>query len=202
MRVATFIVFEGGDGSGKSTQSRALFRRLRREGHAAGLTHEPGGTALGESIRRWLKGRQGQAPLSELFLFSAARAQLVEEVIRPSLQNEITVICDRFTASTVAYQGYGRGLDLALIHQLNQVASGGLAADLTVLLDLPAEVGLARKHRTADTFDAAPLEFHRRVREGYLWQAGQYPHSWLVLDATRPRKELAQEIWTKVQPFL
>jgi dTMP kinase len=173
------------------------------EGYQAYLTHEPGGTPLGEAVRRWLKRRQGLTPLTELFLFSSARAQLVADVIRPALQNGTTVICDRFTASTIAYQGYGRGLDLALIHQLNQTASGGLAPDLTVFLDLPAEVGLARKYGTVtDTFDSAPLEFHRRVREGYLQQARQHSDSWLVLDAIRPRQALAQEIWNKVQPLL
>jgi len=158
---------------------------------------------VGEAIRRWLKRRQGLTPLTELFLFSSARAQLVADVIRPSLQDATTVICDRFTASTVAYQGYGRGLDLALIQLVNQVASEGLSPDLTVFLDLPAEVGLARKYGTAaDTFDSAPLEFHRRVREGYLQQAQQHSHRWLILDATRPRQALAQEIWARVQPLL
>jgi dTMP kinase len=203
MRLSAFIVFEGGDGSGKSTQARALLRRLHQQGHPACLTREPGGTPLGETIRRWLKGGRNLAPSTELFLFAAARAQLVQEIIRPSLQSGITVICDRFTASTVAYQGYGRGLDLALIQKLNRVASGGLTPDLTALLDLPAEVGLVRKHDSGtDTYDAAPLEFHRRVREGYLWQAGQHPQDWLILDATQPRRVLAQEIWARVQTLL
>ena len=198
-----FIVFEGGDGSGKSTHSRALFRRLRQEGCPALLTREPGGTSLGEALRRWLKRGPGLAPLSELFLFTAARAQLVAEVIRPALQDGITVVCDRFTASTVAYQGYGRGLDLTLVHRLNQAASDGLAPDLTVLLDIPAEAALARKgSTTADTFDTAPLEFHRRVRHGYLAQAAQRPDRWLVLDATQPQRVVAREIWAKVQPLL
>ena len=135
--MALFIVFEGGDGSGKSVQSRALFRRLRQQGYPALLTREPGGSALGENLRRWLKRSQGLSPLTELSLFTAARSQLVAEVVRPTLQSGTMVICDRFTASTVAYQGYGRGLDLKLVQRLNRLASDGLAPDLTVLLDLP-----------------------------------------------------------------
>lgn len=198
-----FIVFEGGDGAGKSTQARALVRRLRRRNYAVLLTHEPGGTSLGESLRRTLKGRQTLSPWSELFLFAAARAQLVEEVVCPALQSGVNVICDRFIASTVAYQGYGRGLDLDLIHQLNLAATSGLSPDLTILLDLPVGVGLTRiGSADGDAFHQAPQEFHERVRRGYLDQAAQDPARWLVLDAGRPLQELSQEIWAKVQPLL
>ena len=198
-----FIVFEGGDGSGKSTQARALFRQLRSEGYPAMLTREPGGTPLGESIRRRLKTRRDVSPLSELFLFAAARAQLVQGVVGPALRDGITVVCDRFTASTLAYQGYGRGLDLALIGRVNGAATGGLAPDLIVLLDLPSELTATRKGKNLrDVYDAAPLAFHRKVREGYLSQAAQDPGRWLVLDATRPRRELNRDVWDKVQPLL
>lgn len=201
--MARFIVFEGGDGSGKTTQSRALYRRLQRRGYPTLLTHEPGGTPSGEAIRRWLKGPDKLSALSELLLFLAARAQLVESVIRPSLEQGTIVICDRYTASTVAYQGYGRELDLDLIGSLNGVASGGLAPDFTVLLDLPVEVALTRRGRCdADRFETAPAEFQRRVRRGYLAQAAEDPSRWLVLDGTRPRLELSSEIWAKVQPLL
>ena len=201
--MALFIVFEGCDGSGKTTQSRTLLHRLHREGCSALLAREPGGTPLGEAVRRWLKVPGSIAPLAEMLLFTSARAQLVSQVIRPALGDGVTVICDRFAPSTVAYQGYGRGLDLALIHQLNRLASDGLIPHLTVLLDLHPEAGLARKGATrTDSFDAAPLEFHRRVRQGYLAQAAEQPDRWLVLDATRPRRELAREIWAKVQPLL
>ena len=201
--MAAFIVFEGGDGSGKTTQVRALFRRLQSQGFPALLTHEPGGTPLGESIRRWLKTRRDLSPLSELFLFAAARAQLVQGVVGPALRDGITVVCDRYTASTVAYQGYGRGLDLGLIEQVNRAATGGLSPDLIVLLDLPSELAVARKGKTVrDGFDAAPLEFHGKVREAYLSQAAQDPGRWLVLDATRPSEELTGDIWNKVQPLL
>lgn len=198
-----FIVFEGGDGSGKSNQGRALFRQLRSEGYPAMLTREPGGTPLGESIRRRLKTRRDVSPLSELFLFAAARAQLVQGVVGPALRDGITVVCDRFTASTLAYQGYGRGLDLALIGRVNGAATGGLAPDLIVLLDLPSELTATRKGKNLrDVYDAAPLAFHRKVREGYLSQAAQDPGRWLVLDATRPRRELNRDVWDKVQPLL
>jgi dTMP kinase len=201
--VAVFIVFEGQDGSGKSTQARALFRRLRREGYDVLLTREPGGTPLGEALRGWLKRSRRLALLSELSLFIAARAQLVEDVVGPALETGVTVVSDRYTASTVAYQGYGRGLDLELLDRLNRAATGGLTPDLTVLLDLPVQAGLARKRNPeADTFDAAPLEFHRKVREGYLALAALDPGRWLVLDGTRPRRELSQHIWTRVQPLL
>ena len=198
-----FIVFEGGDGSGKSTQARVLARRLRRRGYPVLLTHEPGGTPLGEALRRLLKGRSDISPLSELLMFSAARAQLVDKVLLPALQEGVVVICDRFTASTLAYQGYGRGLDLGLIQQLNLTATMGLLPDMTLLLDVPIEQGLARKGSSGvDTFDAAPQEFHQRVKEGYLSQVRDAVSPWEVLDATYPARELGIEIWAKVQPLL
>ena len=201
--MAAFIVFEGLDGSGKSTQARALLRRLRRRSYLALLTHEPGGTPLGEVLRRWLKGRRQLSPFAELSLFVAARAQLVKEVVRPALKSGVTVVADRFAASTVAYQGYGRELGLELLRQLNQAATGGLTPDLTVLLDLPIEVALGRKDNPrADTFETAPSAFHSRVRDGYLAQADQDQDNWLILDATQPRRALSNQIWTKIQPLL
>jgi dTMP kinase len=198
-----FIVFEGLDGSGKSTQARALFGRLRRKGRPALLTHEPGGTPLGEVLRRWLKSRRHLSPVAELSLFIAARAQLVNDVVGPALETGVTVVADRFAASTVAYQGYGRELGLGLVQELNQAATGGLTPDLTVLLDLPAEVALGRKDSPmADTFEAAPSEFHLRVRQGYLAQAAQDQNHWLILDATQPQRALSRQIWSKVQPLL
>ena len=167
------------------------------------MTREPGGTPSGESIRRLLKGHRSFRPMSELLLFEAARAQLVESVIRPGLDGGTTVICDRYTASTVAYQGHGRGLDLALIQQLNEMATGGLVPDLTVLLDLSPLVGLSRRGTAgSDPFESAPQEFQSKVREGYLAQAAEAPERWLVLDGSRPQSELSREIWTKVQPLL
>jgi len=131
--MACFIVFEGGDGSGKSTQARSLFRRLRRRRVKVLRTHEPGGTPLGQALRRLLKSGEAMTPISELMLFEAARAQLVQQVIKPFLDQGGVVIADRFTSSTVAYQGYGRGLDRELIERLDREATGGLEPDLTSL---------------------------------------------------------------------
>ena len=166
--MACFIVFEGGDGSGKSTQAHVLSRRLRRSNIKVLRTHEPGGTSLGQALRRLLKSGEPMLPISELMLFEAARAQLVDKVIRPFLDDGGVVIADRFTSSTTTYQGYGRGLDHELIERLNREATGGLKPDLTVLLDLPVETALARKNGSADNFDDAPVEFHRKIRQGYV----------------------------------
>jgi len=200
--MASFIVFEGGDGSGKSTQASSLLRRLRRRGIKALRTHEPGGTPLGQSLRRLLKSGEPMTHISELMLFEAARAQLVEQVIKPYLAEGGVVIADRFTSSTMAYQGYGRGLDRELIERLNREATGGLEPDLMVLLDMPVETALARKGGGADTFDDAPVDFHRKIRRGYSALAAADPEGWLVLDGQRPPKDLSRDIWTKVQSIL
>lgn len=201
--MTSFIVFEGIDGSGKSTQAKALQRRLRHRNIPVLLTREPGGTPLGEQLRRWLKGRPDLSPLAELTLFIAARAQLVEKVINPALHSGVTVLSDRYTASTVAYQGNGRGLDLELINDLNLAATGGLRPNLTVLFDMRPEESLARRSNAeVDAFESAPWEFHRRVRESYLAQAAAHPDDWLVVDATQDKRRLSQQIWAKVKPLL
>ena len=205
--MACFIVFEGGDGSGKSTQARSLSRRLRNRGIKVLRTREPGGTPLGQSLRRLLKSGDPMAPISELMLFEAARAQLVQQVIRPFLDQGGVVIADRFTSSTVAYQGYGRGLDRELIERLNREATGGLEPDLTVLLDLPVKKALARKEGenagvNGDKFDDAPVDFHRKIRRGYRALAASDPEGWLVLDGERPPEELSRVVWAKVQTIL
>jgi dTMP kinase len=201
--MACFIVFEGGDGSGKSTQARSLLRRLRRRGVKVLRTHEPGGTPLGQSLRRLLKTGEAMTPMSELMLFEAARAQLVQNVIKPFLEQGGVVIADRFTSSTMAYQGYGRGLDRELIERLNREAIGGLEPDLTVFLDLPVETALARKGGgNVDNFDDAPVDFHRRIHRGYSTLAAADPGGWLVLDGQRPPEELSREIWARVQTII
>ena len=201
--MACFIVFEGGDGSGKSTQVSSLMRRLRRRGVDVLRTREPGGTRLGQALRTLLKSGEPMTPISELMLFEAARAQLVQQVIKPFLAGGGVVIADRFTSSTMAYQGYGRGLDGDLIERLNREATGGLEPDLTVLLDLPVEAALARKSNgSADNFDSAPMDFHRKIRRGYSALAAADPERWLILDGQLPPEELGREIWTKVQALL
>ncbi len=198
-----FIVFEGVEGSGKSTQARALRQRLASAGISVLSTHEPGGTPTGEQVRQWLKGQHPITPLAELFLFSAARALLVEQVVRPALQAGQTVLCDRYIYSTLAYQGYGRGLDMEAIHQVNRLATCGLLPDLVVLLDLPPDAGLARKSsRALDRFEQEQQDFHRRVRQGYLELSRQEPGRWLVLDASRPREAVAAAIWERVSGML
>ena len=198
-----FVVFEGVEGSGKSTQSRALARRLTNAGYPGTLVHEPGGTPTGERIRRWLKSGHDISLLAELLLFSAARASLVESVIHPALSRAEVVVCDRYTYSTVAYQGYGRGLDLNTVRHLNEIATGGLLPALVVLLDLPPEDGLGRKATgRLDRFERERRDFHRRVRQGYVELARQDPARWLVLDASEPRASLLDAVWRRLSPML
>lgn len=203
--MALFIVFEGGEGCGKSTQTRALYRHLSRDGFPSVLTREPGGTRLGERVRRHLKqtGETRISPLAELFLIAAARAQLVSETIRPELENGKTVICDRFTPSTLAYQGYGRGLDTDAIREVNDIATDGMSPDLVVLLDIPIEDGLGRKKsKERDRFESESLAFHARVRRGYLDLAQADPGRWMVVDGRRPRKVVERMIWERVSVLL
>jgi dTMP kinase len=203
--LALFIVFEGGEGCGKSTQTRALYRRLSTDGFGAVLTREPGGTRLGERVRRHLKQTDETpiSPLAELFLIASARAQLVSEIIRPELEKGKTVICDRFTPSTLAYQGYGRGLDTDAIRDVNDIATDGMSPDLIVLLDMPAEAGLSRKKsRERDRFESESLAFHSRVRRGYLDLAEADPERWLVVDGRLPRKAIESAIWERVSVLL
>lgn len=203
--MALFIVFEGGEGCGKSTQTRALYRRLSTDGFGAVLTREPGGTRLGERVRRHLKQTDETpiSPLAELFLIASARAQLVSEIIRPELEKGKTVICDRFTPSTLAYQGYGRGLDTDAIRDVNDIATDGMSPDLIVLLDMPAEAGLSRKKsRERDRFESESLAFHSRVRRGYLDLAEADPERWLVVDGRLPRKAIESAIWERVSVLL
>jgi dTMP kinase len=203
--LALFIVFEGGEGCGKSTQTRALYRRLSKDGFGAILTREPGGTKLGERVRRHLKrtGDTRISPLAELFLIATARAQLVSEIIRPELEKGKTVICDRFTPSTLAYQGYGRGLDTDAIRDVNDIATDGMSPDLVVLLDIPVEAGLSRKKsKERDRFESESLAFHSRVRRGYLDLAKADPGRWLMVDGRLPRKAIEETIWERVSVLL
>ena len=203
--MALFITFEGGEGCGKSTQARALYRRVSASSIPVILTHEPGGTPFGEQARRSLKriSNSPLSPLAELFLVAASRVQLVEEVIRPSLEANTTVICDRYTDSTLAYQGYGRGIDLDTIQAINDTATRGLSSDLVILLDIPVEVGLARKGSDRrDRFEREDLTFHQRVREGYLKMADADPGRWLVIDGALPKREIRSRIWDRVDIML
>jgi dTMP kinase len=201
-----FILFEGIEGSGKSTQARALNRRLSRLGLPVTLVKEPGGTAVGRVVRRLLKHRLEIEldPLTELFLFAVARAQLVADVIRPALDQDKIVICDRYAESTVAYQGYGRGLDLGIVRSINNIATEGLRPDIIFLLDLEVEDGLRRKGSgvTRDRFEQEEVAFHRRVRQGYLNMANADPDHWLVIDATQSKVKTQSLVWQKVGQLL
>ncbi len=194
-----FITLEGPEGSGKTSHLPSLVEYLREQGHAVFATREPGGTSIGEQIREVILDLKNveMHPRTETLLYQAARAQIVEEVIRPRLAGGEIVISDRYYDSTIAYQGYGHQQDLRQVRALVQYATGGLVPDLTILLDLDVELGLKRKTQNGaewNRLDAYTIEFHQRVRSGYLEMASQEPARWVVLDA-------GQE-WPKVQQQL
>jgi dTMP kinase len=203
--MSLFITFEGGEGSGKSVQAKALYRRLSRLAIPVLQTQEPGGTPFGKRLGHWLKWAKNTdiSPLTELMLFNAARAQSVAEVIKPALKNGKVVISDRYADSTTVYQGYGRELDLTMVKAVNKAATQGLTPDLTILLDMPAEEGLARKKgEKPDRFEQEAIAFHRRVQEGYLELARGEPERWLVIDASKSKEEIAKIIWQRVSQLL
>jgi len=198
------VAFEGGEGCGKSTQAKRLAAKLQRSGYSVTLTYEPGGTPLGEELRRSLKKARETdlAPEAELFLFAAARIQLTREVILPALAPDGVVVCDRFSDSTTAYQGYGRGLPLDLVARVNAIATQGLSPNLVVLLDMAPSVALQRKKLPPDRFEFEGLAFHDRVRSGYLYLASREPDRWLVLDASQPEATIHKAVWSRVSAML
>lgn len=231
--MALFVTFEGGEGSGKSTQASVLFERLRRQKKwGVSYAEEPGTTLLGRQVREWLRGRDrplvviprggtqlslldgdnsnhlpaihlhADSPHAELLAFTLARSQLVDDYILPKLKNGSIVICNRYSDSTTAYQGYGRGLDLKLVEMANNIATQGLKPDLTILLDMPPEKGLSRKFGEIKKFEREVLEFHERVREGYLKLTSEEPERWLVIDATQAKEEIARIIWKRVRQLI
>ena len=201
-----FITFEGGDGSGKTTQLKALEGYLTERGKSCIATREPGGTSLGNLIRQVLLevGKQPITSPTELFLYLADRAQHIREVIIPAIEQGNVVLCDRHTDSTLAYQGYGRGIDLGLLRSLNDIASQGIKPDLTFLFDCPVEIGLSRTAQRQsqaitgvgreDRFEREKVEFHERVREGFLELARAEPHRFRIIDAARSIDEIAREL--------
>ena len=193
------ITFEGIEGSGKSTHARLLGDHLRALGWDPLVTHEPGGTPLGEPIRRLVLEVDSApiTPLAELLLYCADRAQHVDQVIRPALAAGRPVICDRFSDSTIAYQGHGRGLDLQAVCTIDDHARGGLTAALTFVFDCPAAEGLARARRRTgapDRIEGAPLAFHERVRQGFLALAALRPERYCVLDSTLTIDEIQRHV--------
>ncbi|MGC8792594.1 MAG: dTMP kinase [Bryobacteraceae bacterium] len=201
-----FISFEGLDGSGKTTQIERLARRLRERGLEVVIAVEPGGTRVGEQIRAILLdvNNHGLSPQAELLLYFASRAQNVVEVIRPALARGAVVLADRFTDSTMAYQGYGRGLGEEVVRDLHRIACGDLEPDLTLLLDVEPEAGLARaRGRGAlNRMDDQAREFYRRVRAGYLEMARRSPERFRLLDASLGVDEVAARVWDVVASFL
>ena len=214
-----FITLEGGEGAGKSTLARGLAERFGQFGRPVRITREPGGAPISEVVRRLvLKPAFARrfyrilgddntwaalTPTTELLLMSAARAQHVQQLIQPALAAGVSIICDRFAESTLAYQGYGRGLPRADLDAAIALATGGLRPDLIVLLDLPVEVGHARKHRQGETgrdqIGGESRAFHERVRTGFLDLAAAEPERWLVLDALEPSEKLVAAAWSRVQ---
>lgn len=203
-----FITFEGPDGSGKTTQIQLLAEALTRRGQATLLTREPGGTRIGNAIRTVLHDRAHveMSPRAEALLYNAARAQLVDEVIRPALAVGTVVLCDRFADSTLAYQGFGYGRNLAELRLLIDYATGGLTPNLTVFLDIDPAEGLRRKQGDANAewnrMEDKALAFHRAAHAGYLQLAAQEAERWLVVDATQPVATIHAAIWRTVLPRL
>ena len=218
-----FISFEGGEGGGKTTQAQALHQRLWDKGIQAALVHEPGTTPLGRYLRDYLKSKQSLTIEAELLLFEAARAELVTTEVRPALDRGITVIADRFEASTVAYQGYARGIDRGVIDGLNDFATGGVLPHITFLLDIDPAEGLRRvghpqlslglmPDEEAEVvrqdvegqrrFEDQPLAFHTRVRRGFFEQARANPARWVIVDAARSEEEVGKEVWRHISERL
>ncbi len=198
-----FITFEGVEGCGKSTQMELLKGWFEERGGRVLALREPGGTGLGEKVRAILLNPQGEVidPFAELFLYEACRAQLVNNVIRPALHKGLTVICDRFTDSTLAYQGYGRGLDIGAVLSANALAAKGLTPRITILIDCDPEVGLRRAWKRIeagamgeDRFEREDISFHRRVRDGYLDMAKKEPGRIKVVDGSREIPLIHKEI--------
>ena len=224
-----FISFEGGEGAGKSTQAELLCQRLRQTGIQVLAIQEPGSTQLGTTLRRWLKREPSRGETlshgAELFLFAAARAQLVDTVIRPVLQQRrrVVIVADRYADSTLAYQGYGRRLPLQRVRAVNALATQGIVPDLTFLLDCAPAEGLKRVHppqfrlplargegsresrvdqEGTRRFEDLPLDFHQRVRKGYQTMATREPSRWRVIDAALPADEIGDIVWAHVDAEL
>jgi dTMP kinase len=193
------IVFEGVEGCGKTTQIQLCSQWLESLNISVVLTREPGGTELGKDLRRLLLEKSPNKPVgevTELLLYAADRAQHIEEELKPNLATGKYILCDRYTDSTIAYQGYGRGLNMSIINQLNQIATGGLESDLTIWLDVDVEVGLSRKRgqATLDRIEQETIAFHRRVQEGYTKLAGSYPSRIMRVDGTSSQDIVQQSI--------
>ena len=200
--MALLVVFEGVEGSGKTTQTQILRDKLLGMNLPAITTREPGGTSSGELIRNLILQQEDLTPISELYLFNAARSLLIEQLVMPTLANGVHVIMDRFIYSTVAYQSYGRGIPLETVQAVNNIASHHLQPDMVVLLDIPAEKALTRRPDRQDRFERETLGFHEKIREGYLTMARSNRHNWLVVYADLEPDEIASIVWEKVEALI
>lgn len=198
-----FVTFEGGDGSGKSTQLRRIAARFEAAGHPPVTVREPGGTPLAEGARALLlDGEHRLSPVTEVFLVEAARSDLMKTIVQPALAEGRVVLCDRHTDSTLAYQGAGRGVDLELLRALNRAAAAGIVPDLTLLYDVDPAVGLARRASASGTrnrLDREPIEFHAKVRQGFLALARAEPERIVVLDGSLESDVLEQQSWGEIE---
>ncbi len=206
-----FITLEGLEGTGKSTHGAAVAEFLRRAGRQVLLTREPGGTVIGERIRAVLldETHGEMSAETEMLLFAASRAQFVREVVRPALERGVTVLSDRYVDASLAYQGYGRGIDVAVVRRVNEVATGGLLPDLTILLDIDPAAGLDRAragkgdaHGRGDRLEQEAPAFYRRVREGFLHLAAESPQRFAVVEASGAIEEVRRRIVAAVEQFL
>ena len=216
------ITFEGGEGSGKSTQCKRLVKKLVDDGINSILVHEPGNTPLGEQVRKWVKSKSIQNPVAETYLFCAARAELCKSVIVPALNKGVTVIVDRFIHSTLAYQGYGKGVDLEIINNLNKITTNELVPDLTILLDIDPNISNTRINKSinieldsleesnkskrenheGNKYESMNNNFHNKVRNGYLEMANNNRSSWSIVGGDQSESRVADSIWKRVKRLI
>ncbi|KPK97086.1 MAG: hypothetical protein AMJ95_10955 [Omnitrophica WOR_2 bacterium SM23_72] len=199
-----FITFEGSEGCGKSTQSHLLYQYLKRKGYKAIYLREPGSTAVGEKIRKILLDAKNLTltPVSEMLLYMAARSQIVEEIIKPALDSGKLVICDRFLDSTLAYQGYGLGLDIRLIEEIGKRVTRKISPDLTILLDLAIQKGFKYRNRQKDRIEQRSLSYHARVRSGYLRLARRYAKRIKIVKVKGNKNQIQKQIRKLIDSFL